>query len=404
MTNKYQQLKQILTSQKKFHISLGLDRISKILSLLGNPQEKLKIIQIAGTNGKGSTSRILSEILLTNGYNVALFTSPHIHRYNERIKINNQNISDDDFLQNLELIENLAQKNNIELTEFELLTAIGFNYFAQKKVDIAIIETGLGGRFDATNVCKKNLLSIITSISKDHTERLGKTISKIAFEKAGIIKKNYPVLISKNNKGRKIIETVANDLSSEIIYPNSKIKILFENNINYAQINGKKYEFSLLGLYQKENLKLVLKACEILKTKNYKITDKNIETALKNVKWECRFEWHKEKNIIIDGAHNPSGTKKLRKSLNFYFPNQTISWLYGSLKNKDYIQNMKNLFNEHDKIYFYQFEEKCLSFEEFKSYYPHGQEFKNLEELKKDNNLIVIAGSLYMPTRLSIID
>ena len=404
MTDKYKQIENILTSQKKFHISLGLERITKILTLLGNPQEKLKIIQIAGTNGKGSTSRILNEILLTNGYNVALFTSPHIHKYNERIKINNQNISNEDFLKNLKIIEKLAQKNHIELTEFELLTAIGFNYFAENKVDIAIIETGLGGRYDATNICKQNLFSIITSISKDHTDRLGKTISKIAFEKAGIIKKNCPVIISKNNKGRKTIETVANKLNSQIIYPKSKIKIEFKNKTNFAQINNQKFEFSLLGLYQKENLKLVLEACEILKTKDFNITEKNMIIALKNVKWECRFEWHKEKNIIIDGAHNPAGTKKLRESLDFYFPNQKITWIYGSLKTKDYIKNMKNLFREHDQIYLYQFEEKCLNFKEFKTYYPHGQEFKSIENISNKNTLIVIAGSLYMPTKIKLFD
>ena len=196
--NKYEKIKNILTSQEKFHISLGLERILKILELLKNPQKKLKIIQVAGTNGKGSTCRLLAEILILSGYKTALYTSPHIYKYNERIKINGENISDEEFLNYIEKIDKLAQKSNINLTEFELLTAIAFCYFADKKADIAILETGLGGRFDATNVCEKNLFSIITSISKDHTERLGKTIKKIAFEKAGIIKKNCSVIISKS--------------------------------------------------------------------------------------------------------------------------------------------------------------------------------------------------------------
>ena len=398
--NKYEKIKNILTSQEKFHISLGLERILKILELLKNPQKKLKIIQVAGTNGKGSTCRLLAEILILSGYKTALYTSPHIYKYNERIKINGENISDEEFLNYIEKIDKLAQKNNINLTEFELLTAIAFCYFADKKADIAILETGLGGRFDATNVCEKNLFSIITSISKDHTERLGKTIKKIAFEKAGIIKKNCSVIISKSNKGFKVIEEIANKVNSQIYLADKKIKVLFNNGTNYAVFNGKKHEFSLMGLYQKENLKLVLKAVEILKQNGFEIENEKISDALKIANWQCRFEWHKDKNLVVDGAHNPSGTKKLRESLDYYFPNQKIIWIYGTLKNKDYIQNMKNLFRKNDEIYYFEFDERCLKYKEFKKYYPKGHNFMDNNDIFQSDNLKVVAGSLYMPEYL----
>ena len=401
MNNKYEKIKNILTSQEKFHISLGLDRILKTLQLFNNPQKKLKIIQIAGTNGKGSVSRMLSEILIQSGYKTALYTSPHIYKYNERIKINNANISDGDFLNYLEKIEKKAKKNGIYLTEFELLTAIMFCYFADNKPDIVILETGLGGRFDATNVCSQNLFSIITSISKDHIERLGKTIKKIAYEKAGIIKKSCPVIVSKNNKGRKIIEEIAKKQKAKIFYPSKRIRILFENGVNYAQFDGKKHEFSLLGLYQKENLKIVLEAIEVLKIKGFKINKKNVEIALKKVNWICRFEWHKDKNLVIDGAHNPSGTKKLRESLDFYFPNQKFIWIYGTLKNKDYVQNMKNLFRKRDKIYYFEFDERCLKYNDFKKLYPSGNNFSDNKDIINSPNLKICAGSLYMPFSLN---
>ena len=163
----------LLTSQGKFYINLGLDRISKILDLLGNPQDKLKIIHVAGTNGKGSACTIIAAILVKSGMKTGLYTSPHIYEYTERIKINGYDIKKDDFTRYIFEICKIADENNIHLTEFEILTAVMFKYFADNNVDIAVVETGLGGRFDATNVIKKNLCSIITHIDLDHTEILG---------------------------------------------------------------------------------------------------------------------------------------------------------------------------------------------------------------------------------------
>ena len=194
MINNYEKAVELLTSQGKFYINLGLERIALILDLLGNPQDKLKCIHVAGTNGKGSVCAMIAAVLETASIKTGLYTSPHIFEYTERIKINGSEISKEDFANYIFDICEIADKNSIHLTEFEILTAVMFKYFADNNVEVVVLETGLGGRFDATNVIKSNLCSIITHIDLDHTERLGNTRSEIAFEKAGIIKPDCPVI------------------------------------------------------------------------------------------------------------------------------------------------------------------------------------------------------------------
>ena len=197
MTDKnYLNTEKLLHSSGKFRIKLGLERISAILELCGNPQNNLQVIHVAGTNGKGSVCTLTAEILKQSGYKVGLYTSPHIFKYNERFKVNGEDISDEDFVQYVSYVENLGKEHNLDLSEFEILTATAFKYFYDKKVDFVVLETGLGGRFDATNVVEKPVITAITSISIDHKDRLGDTIEKIAFEKAGIIKENVKCVIT----------------------------------------------------------------------------------------------------------------------------------------------------------------------------------------------------------------
>ncbi len=393
----YEQAKELLTSQGKFYINLGLERIQSILKLIGNPQEKIKIIHVAGTNGKGSVSSILANILKCAGYKTGLYTSPHLVEYTERIKINNIDISKEDFATYIEKICTIAETKNIHLTEFEILTAIAFKYFADNKVKIAVIETGLGGRFDATNVCKKPILSIITSISLDHTDRLGNTIEKIAFEKAGIIKPKSTILTEISNKGFKIIKNTAEEKKAKLIVATNYVNMNFENGNNYVSIEDKKCEFPLLGLYQKANLSIVLQAVEFLKIK----TEAVIE-GLKTAKWPARLEYIKDKNLLIDGAHNPDAAKELRKSLDYYFNNQKRIFLYSTLNTKDYKEIAKILFNEDDEIYYYEFNNKnAISFEEYKNNNP---QIINIKQFNKDQlkdfllkpELKIVTGSLYM--------
>jgi len=326
----------MLTSQGKFHINLGLERISKVLELLNNPHETLKIIHVAGTNGKGSTCAMLSSVLKEAGYKTGFYSSPHLVEYTERIKINGADISKEDFSRLIFKVINTADKADIHVTEFEILTVVAFLYFKENKVDFAVIETGLGGRLDATNVTKKPVLTIITSIDFDHTDRLGNTIEKIAFEKAGIIKNNVPVITLKDNKGLDVIKNISSERSSELIFADR------------SKINN--YEISLCGLYQLLNLSLVLESVNYLRKAGLVISENDLRDGLKKISWQARFQYIKDKNLILDGAHNFSGAKLLRESLDFYFPTQKRVWIYSSLNTKDYESIINTLFRSIDTV------------------------------------------------------
>lgn len=403
MSENYQKAIDILTSQGKFHICLGLDRVSKVLDLLGNPQNNLKIIHVAGTNGKGSVCSILANILHKSGYKTGLYTSPHLLDYTERIKIDNKDIQKEIFAKYISEICEIADLNNIHLTEFEILTVAAYKYFFDEKVDIAVIETGLGGRFDATNAISTDILSIITSLSIDHIDRLGDTIEKIAFEKAGIIKQGSDVVICDENPGYSVVSEVAKSQSAKINTPKNKIKLLFENGVNYALINCKKYEFSLLGLWQKDNLELVIEAVELLKNKGYIISDDSVKKGLKTVFWPARMQFLKEKNILIDGAHNIDGAKHLLKSLEYYFPDKKRVWIYGSLNTKEYPKIASLLFKSGDEVLFYEFSNKnSVRFEDIKKYIKNEIKVKNISKAENILNyynkdcLTIISGSFYM--------
>ena len=206
--NSLKPAKEILTAHEKFHINLGLERIEKVLSLLNHPEKSYKIIHIAGTNGKGSTSKIINEILIKSNKKVGLFTSPHLFSYSERMKVNNEDISEYVLDKLTNEIDSFALEKGIVLSEFELITAVAFYYFYIKRVEYVVLEVGLGGLYDATNVVQNPLISAITSIDFDHTERLGKTIEEIAIQKAGIIKENSKVAILKENLGYETIKKI----------------------------------------------------------------------------------------------------------------------------------------------------------------------------------------------------
>lgn len=394
----------LLTSQEKFHICLGLERVSQVLELLGNPQERLNIIHVAGTNGKGSTCAILSAVLTAAGFKTGLYTSPHILEYTERIKINGRDILQSDFADLIFEVSKLAKENNIYLTEFEILTVCAYKYFADRDTDICIIETGLGGRLDATSVISKNILSVITSISLDHVDRLGDTIEKIAFEKAGIIKDCCPVLLSAGNRGYNTISNVAKEKNSTVISAGYRVELSFEKNRNYALYNGKKYEFNLLGLWQGENLELVFETVNYLRLQGFDIPEKAVEQGLKTVNWMCRMQYIPKYNVLIDGTHNPDGARVLRESIDYYFPDKKRIWIYGSLITKDYPKVMQTLFRKDDEVYFYNFDyPNAVCFDELcknvnLNIMPSKINLKELEYLSIENNrsLLVLSGSFYM--------
>lgn len=373
--NNYEKAVKLLTSQGKFYINLGLERISSILDLMDNPQDRLKCIHVAGTNGKGSVCAFISTILTEAGYKTGLFTSPHLFKYTERIKIDENEIPKDIFAEKIFKINKLAQENNIHLTEFEILTAVMFEYFAQNNVDCAVVEVGLGGKYDSTNVIKNPLCSVITTIDLDHTERLGDTIEKIAEEKCGIIKPNCPVVTSLNNKGFEVIKSHT-----------EKEQLYLAKNYEYENV-------SLKGNYQKENLNLALTAIDILLPN----LDKNIiQQALKHVVHHGRFEYFEDKKILIDGGHNPNGIRVLRENLDIYFKNTDKRFVFGCLKNKNYPEMINLLFKEGDEIYFNHFNhQNSATYEELSSVckYPSKEFNGKLPDFK---GITVICGSLYM--------
>ena len=368
-----------LQSKGMFRIELGLDRILSALDKLGNPQDKLKCIHVAGTNGKGSVCAMLDSILQEAGYKTGLYTSPHIFEYTERIKINGQNISKQDFSKYFEEVYQVCVQNNINLTEFEILTVIMFLYFYRNNVEIVVLETGMGGRFDATNVIKENLCSIITRIDLDHTDRLGATKDEIAYEKAGIIKPNCPVITS---MGYEAIRDKSDELDSMMIFVSPFVNSVFTEAL------------ALKGLHQSENLALVITAINHLFPK---ISEDTIIQGLKKVKHPFRFEYFSDRNLIVDACHNPNGVSALRENLDYYYPNQERRFVFGCLKTKDYEKMMKILFRDGDEVYLNEFDyPNVCTFEELSTKCPV-QAKQYSEEIKlTPDKLNIICGSFYM--------
>ncbi len=389
-----------LFADNKKIIDLSLVRIERVLAHFNNPQNSIKCVHIAGTNGKGSTANIINSVLVNvdECKKVGLYTSPHLFSYFERIKINNVDIKEEDFINLKNEVENASLKLGVELTEFEILTAIAFLYFARERVDVAIIEVGLGGRFDATNVIKAPLCSAIASISLDHTEKLGGTIDKIAYEKAGIIKNGAPVVISRENAGYGVISEIAHNRGAKVFLADKNIKIEQHGGKNFAIVNGKSYEFALSGQYQAQNLALAL---ETLNHLPFKISDEALECGLKNVKWRFRAQFVQDKNMLIDGCHNPDGARVLREYLDKNFADYKIRFIWGSLRHKDYNSVLENLVRDKDEVFLYEFDyPNALKFADLSEYYQSRFKIiKNPYDIinnPEDGKLTVVCGSLYM--------
>lgn len=328
----------------RFGISPGLERIKALLELMGNPQDKLKFVHIAGTNGKGSVCNMSANILQDAGYKTGLFTSPYIVDFCERIQINGEMIEPYE-LANLvanvkPLVEKLAKKD-LQPTEFEVITAIALKYFELKKCDIVVLETGLGGRLDSTNIINTPLVSVITCISLDHTDILGKTIEKIAMEKSGIIKQNgttvcYPY---QNPKALEVIDqtcaTQNNNLvlgcMDEIVTKNSSI------NGTLFSWNGIQINLSLVGEHQVFNASTAICAMTELAKKGFDISRANIKNGLEKTTMPARFEVLSQKPVVIlDGGHNADGIDSFVCAIEKLLPKQKKIFIMGTLTDKDY--------------------------------------------------------------------
>lgn len=332
----------------KFGSKLGLDNIRELLNRLGNPQNSFKTIHVAGTNGKGSVTAMLSSILLESGYKVASFTSPYLEDFTERIKINLKKIPKEELTKITMLVKDkitsMVEDGHSHPTEFEVVTAIGLTYFAQESVDIAVIEVGLGGRLDATNVIEKPLLSIITQISFDHIDILGNSLSEIAYEKAGIIKKNCPVVNAVQKKEAEIIiKRLAHENNADLIQvQDSQISKEFLSlevtsfDFNYKNILYKDLKLPLLGEHQIYNASIALTAIEVLKELGYRIDKDSIYNGMAKVSWPGRLELISKKySFLLDGAHNEGGARALSHVLKSIFNNFSITLIIGVLGDKD---------------------------------------------------------------------
>ena len=352
----------------------GLDAIEGLLEELGHPEDNLKVVHIAGTNGKGSTSAYITQILIEAGYTVGRYTSPAVFDYMEMFTINNINISEDEYAVNMTIIKNAIDEMEAEQmtlpTPFEIETALAYLYFYRNKCDIAIIETGMGGRLDATNIVKSPLVSVLTSISKDHSRFLGETLEEITFNKAGIIKKNCPVVSAiQCDEAAKVIKEEAIKNNSKLIVCNELQNVRFNNDKTYGRYVGsiafnnmldntdekvlniinRKYEeneiknnefnveTSMLGTFQVHNIPTAIETVLVLKSEGFFIYKENIENGIKNASISGRCERINDTPAIyIDGGHNPGAAFNLKNTLEMYFTNRKLVYIIGVLADKDY--------------------------------------------------------------------
>lgn len=334
----------------------GLSRITELMKMLGDPQDDIKTIHVAGTNGKGSFCAMLDCVLRKSGYKTGLFVSPYIEFFEERIQYNGDMISKDDLCKTVERVKEAASQMSDVPTEFEILTAIGFCYFKEKNVDVAIIECGMGGRLDSTNIIKKPILSVITGIALDHTAFLGDTEEKIAQEKAGIIKENVPVLYGgKDGEAEAVIREKANELGSEYVKKSFKgiTKVRTgRGGCKFTYKNKKNVRLKLIGAYQPENASNVIEAVEILKTKGFNISHKALKDGLYNTVWKGRFErLNDTPEVYFDGGHNEEGVKAAVRSVKSCFGKKKINIISGVLADKDYMTMASELKSVAKKVY-----------------------------------------------------
>ncbi len=392
----------------------GLERTKQLCSMLGNPQDKLKFIHVAGTNGKGSFCSMLSSILRQAGYKTGLYTSPYITKFNERMAINGKPISNKELAEITERVKTVADTMEDKPTEFELVTAIAFEYFAKNKCEYVVLECGLGGRLDSTNIIKTPILSVITGISLDHTSILGDTVEKIAYEKAGIIKENTPVLwCGDNQNAQNVIKEIASEKNAKLYSPSHDEIIIKVSSLEKTLLDYKCFrnvEISLLGTYQPVNCANVLEAVFILNEKGLDINLPDVIEGLKKAEWHARFERILDTPLVIfDGAHNPEGVTASVNSIKTYFGSSKVYVLTGVMADKDYAYMAKKISSVAERVYTITPDNpRALDSEKYAEVFDSlgvdARAFKTVKdatlcaisEAKKDGKALFCLGSLYM--------
>ncbi|MBN2851283.1 MAG: bifunctional folylpolyglutamate synthase/dihydrofolate synthase [Clostridia bacterium] len=342
----YDQAVQFIHDTKKFGSKLGLKNITTLLELLGNPQNSLKFVHVAGTNGKGSVCSYIATVMMEAGYKTGLFISPYIEKFTERIQIDFNNMNEDhlvDIITRIRHCINIMLSNHMNHpTEFEINTALAMTYFYEQRCEVVVLETGLGGRFDSTNVIKDNLVSVITALGLDHIGVLGDSIEKIAFEKAGIIKESCPLVLYGDN------DIVANELIKHIAkLKNSSVTISDYKKAENVRQNAygvvfdykelKNITINLPGGHQIKNAVTALDALFVLREKGYDLSDQSILSGMAKAKWPGRLEFlSKNPEVLCDGAHNSHAAYALRAYLDQFHSHRNIIFVMGVMSNKDY--------------------------------------------------------------------
>ena len=319
----------------------GLAREQQLLALLGNPEKELQFIHIAGTNGKGSTAAMTASILHKAGYRTGLFTSPYIYRFNERIQLSGQQIPDKDVVRLTKKVRALAETMPEPPTEFEFVTAMAMEYYREQKADIVVLEVGMGGLNDATNVIPAPQVAVITNIGLDHTDALGDTVEKIAANKAGIFKEGCHAVVYRGSAG---VEAVYEAICAEKKIPLKKADFDSLQSVShdlFGQVfhcgSRKNLTLPLLGDHQKHNAAVVLAVADALIARGWKITEEHIYEGIRDVSWPGRFDIvSREPLFIIDGGHNPQCIEALVKNIRDYLTGRRVIALTGVLADKDY--------------------------------------------------------------------
>lgn len=343
----YEEAREYLDQVSKGGSVLGLDNMRELLKRLENPQDSLKFVHISGTNGKGSVLAYVSTVFKEAGYRTGRYISPTLFSYREKIQVNESFIGREDLARLTEEVKKAAEEMQNSgkgfPTIFEIETALAFLYFAEQKCDIVILETGLGGALDATNVIKTSVMEVITSISMDHMEFLGDTLGKIALQKAGIIKPHTSVVSAVQDmeamevirdvcrKKECVFDTVDQEQIKDISYG-------YEGQ-SFSYKDWKNIKISLMGSYQIKNAALALEAIEALRKLGYELNDKVVYQGMKTAVWKGRFTViSKEPFIIMDGAHNQAAAEELVRSLKLYYPGKKFYYIFGMFRDKDYHQ------------------------------------------------------------------
>lgn len=333
----YEQALEWIHSIPRFGQAPGLSRIYGLTARLGLPQNRFPCIHIAGTNGKGSTAAMTASILQAAGYQTALFTSPYLEDFRERMRINGALIPESELARLADLVRSASR--HMELTEFELVTAIGLMWFAQQGCDIAVLEVGLGGRFDATNVIPPPLAAVITSISLDHTQVLGDTVEQIAMEKAGILKSGSSAVLSPNQPAgaERVIRRICAEREIPLSCPQPLTGPEEDGDCTPLLWNGRLIRLPLLGTIQRSNAAAALAVVELLRKQGWDIPDHAAVQGLESVRWPGRMElFRREPPVLLDCAHNPDALKRLSQWVQERFSGRPVSAVMGMLADKDY--------------------------------------------------------------------